>query len=296
MALKFLLVARTFTLILSVLLPFLVSAQAVADTPANAQTDNKIARDGKWYGYWGWNRAHYLDSTIHFTGDNHNFTLYDVEAKDRQNPVTLENIFSIYLNPLEITIPQYNLRFGYFITNDFAVSLGWDHMKYVVQNGQTVEMDGYIDADLSEAHQKEDSTGTINKELTHDFLTYEHTDGFNTLTLEGEYYYSLLARRWFASQSLFDVSLLAGGGAGIVYPRSDVQLASNKAHDEWHWAGVTASAKIGFEITAWDNFFYRMSLKQGYANMYDVLTTYDGGKADQGIHFTQYIGAFGYRF
>jgi hypothetical protein len=287
---------RPFTRSFTYLITTLITTGLSLTFAASAHAESQINRDGKWYGYWGWNKADYQDSTIHFSGDNHDFTLYDVQATDRQTPVTLENIFGTYLNPLEITIPQYNVRFGYFITNDISISLGWDHMKYVVKNGQTVEMSGYIDADLSVAHQKDDSTGRIDKVLTHDFLTYEHTDGFNTLTVEGEYYYSVLERNWFQSNSLFDLSVLAGGGAGIVYPRSDVRLASNKDRDEWHWAGVTASAKIGFEITGWDNFFYRMSLKQGYANMYDVLTTYDGGKADQGIHFTQYIGAFGYRF
>ncbi len=250
-----------------------------------------VDREGKWYGYFGWNNADYQDSNIHFKGAGYDFTLKDVKAQDDQTPVTLNKITSRYLSPDNITIPQYNYRFGYFFTNNFSLSLGWDHMKYVMEQDQTVEMTGYIDPSASVTYQKTAASGTINQQLTNDFLTYEHTDGFNVISLEGEYYHSI----WAPSKG-FDLSLIAGGGGGIVLPKSNVKLLGNSRNDEWHLAGAALTAKVGFEMTGWENFFFRGMIKEGYANMYDVLTTKDGGKADQEIIFTEYYGVFGYRF
>ena len=164
-------------------------------------------------------------------------------------------------------------------------------MKYVVQNGQTVKMEGYIETSMSAEHAKPESTGRIDKTLSTDFLMFEHTDGFNTITLEGEYFYSL-----WQNEKGFDVAVFGGGGAGIVVPRSAVKLTNKALHDEWHWAGVAGAGKFGLEVTGWQRYFIRSTVKVGYANMYDVLTTHDGGRADHGIGYVQYIGAMGVRF
>ena len=61
------------------------SQEIILETPAvkpNFKTKNK----GKLYFYWGWNKSQYSYSDITFKGDDYNFTLYDVAAKDRQNP------------------------------------------------------------------------------------------------------------------------------------------------------------------------------------------------------------------
>jgi len=247
-----------------------------------------IEREGKYYGYFGWNNSTYKTSDIHFKGNGYNFKIHDVKAQDHQVPVTFEKVSSRYLNPANLTIPQYNYRFGYFFTNNFAVSLGWDHMKYVMNQDQTVKITGVIENSVSTDHS---FSGTQNKKLTSDFLSYEHTDGFNTITIEGEYYYSILS-----PSKGFDISILTGFGAGVVIPKSNVQLLGKKRNDEWHLAGVAATVKVGVELTAWENFFFRAMIKQGYANMYDVLTTSTGGKATQEIVYSEYYGVFGYRF
>ena len=74
---------------------------------------NKVSKKGSFYFYLGWNKSAYTKSDITFTGDNYNFTLYDVVADDRQSPLSA----NIYLNPANITIPQYNMRIGYFFND-----------------------------------------------------------------------------------------------------------------------------------------------------------------------------------
>ena len=42
-----------------------------------------------------------------------------------------------------MTIPQTNLRIGYFITDNYNISIGFDHMKYVMYNDRRVDYSGY---------------------------------------------------------------------------------------------------------------------------------------------------------
>lgn len=253
--------------------------------PLQAQAGMRT--QGQWYGYWGWNNATYSDSDIHFHGDDHDFTLYNVKAKDRQTDVNLYQLHHSFLNPGRLTIPQYNWRFGYFITDNWSVSLGFDHMKYVMVQDQTVSASGHIDrAGFVRNYQPGDR-----EKLTDDFLTYEHTDGFNMISLETERFLPLL--RW---DDKMDLALFAGFGAGILYPKSNVKLLSGERNDEWHVAGHSTLVKVGFETTLWKQFFFRFTGKYGYADMNDVLTSSKGDKADQKFYYDEYMGVFGLRF
>jgi hypothetical protein len=82
---------------------------------------------GKMYIFWGGNRESYSSSDIHFKGDDYDFTLYDVQAHDKAKGWHLD-----YVNPARMTIPQTNLRIGYFINDHYNISIGFDHMKYVM--------------------------------------------------------------------------------------------------------------------------------------------------------------------
>ncbi|MBT6514413.1 MAG: hypothetical protein HOK65_06555, partial [Crocinitomicaceae bacterium] len=74
-------------------------------------------RKGNIYGLWGYNRSIYAPSDIKFEGQDYNFVLYDAKAVDfpsEFNP-------SVYFGLFTFTIPQYNYRVGYFVTNDISV-------------------------------------------------------------------------------------------------------------------------------------------------------------------------------
>ena len=90
-------------------------------------------------------------------------------AKDRQTPFSL----NAYLNPTLITIPQYNFRIGYFISKNYDISFGVDHMKYVVQSDQTVKISGYISSTETEYDGEYDNDDIIIEEgfLNLDALT-----------------------------------------------------------------------------------------------------------------------------
>jgi hypothetical protein len=97
-----------------------------------AQRKPEAFKKGSFYFYWGWNRSFYSPSTIHFSGKTYDFQLYDVVAVDRQSPFDAQ----LYFTPNKMTIPQYNARIGYYFKHDLQISLGVDHMKYVMLHDQ----------------------------------------------------------------------------------------------------------------------------------------------------------------
>jgi hypothetical protein len=254
---------------------------------AAEEVKENIRQQGQWYGYWGWNRSQYSDSNISFKGEDHDFTLHKTSAKDRQNKVTVGSIFNRYLNPAAITIPQYNYRVGYFVADNWAISLGFDHMKYVVEQGQIVGMTGTIS---SPGFEKTDPARE-DKQISGDFMNFEHTDGLNMISVETEYFHSL----WSHGKD-FDFALMAGAGIGFMYPKTNVKMLGYERNDEFHVAGYATSVKGGFEFTFYHNWFFRGVAKFGYTDMDDILTTKQGGKASQTFYFDEYIGAIGYRF
>lgn len=110
-----------------------ISAQDVQVNPEKYTTHNK----GKFYIFWGGNREDYSKSDIRFKGKDYDFTLYNVDAHDKPKGFHID-----YFNPIRMTIPQTNLRIGYFITDKYNISIGFDHMKYVMFQDRAVDYSG----------------------------------------------------------------------------------------------------------------------------------------------------------
>jgi len=242
---------------------------------------HRFNKKGEFYFYWGWNRAWYTTSDIQFTGSGYDFTLKNVIAYDRPSPFDAET----YFNPALLTIPQYNLRFGYYFKNNLSISIGTDHMKYVMRNGQHVKIDGFIE-NSSSAHngiyENEDIT------LSKDFLIYEHTDGLNYGNTELRHHDKL----YYSSQ--LEINAVEGFGVGILYPRSNVTLLDFERNDQFHLAGYGFDLVAALNITFLKHFFIQPELKGGFINMPDVKTTKNSSdKAKQHFYFTQFNVVFG---
>jgi hypothetical protein len=252
------------------------------------EKSEKVTNKGKFFVYWGWNRANYSNSDIHFTGNNYDFTLSDVTAQDRQTPFS----FNDYLNPGRITIPQNNYRIGYFLKEHYTISIGVDHMKYVMDAGQTVKINGEINSGTP-------FDGVYNNDdivLSEDFLKLEHTDGLNYVNVEFRRFDDI-SHLFGLNHKNFQVNLTEGFGTGILYPRSDVTLLGQDRHDEFHLAGWGASAVVGLNLTFFKYFFIQSDLKLGYINLPDVRTTYStDDKATQSFTFFERTILFGGRF
>ncbi|MBL0340536.1 MAG: hypothetical protein IPP71_06210 [Bacteroidetes bacterium] len=219
----------------------------------------------KFYFYWGWNRDWYTKSDIHFTSADFNFTLRDVEAHDKQRKFAIDP----FLNPGAFTIPQTNFRVGYFLKNNWSISMGFDHMKYVVTQYQNVAISGTI------KNTATDYNGVYNNEeieINPNFLLMEHTDGLNYINIEMRHQNNLLNLRKY-NMGKFDVNVIQGFGMGFLFPKSDVTILGNARNDEFHVSGYGISTVLGMNITFREHFFIQGEVKGGFINLPDIRIT-----------------------
>ena len=256
-------------------------AQEADVTPEKYTAHNK----GKFYIFWGGNRESYSKSDITFKGEDYNFTLHDVEAHDKPKGWHVD-----YINPARMTIPQTNLRIGYFITDKYNISIGVDHMKYVMYQDRAVDYTGY--------YQNQGTYGeTLHNgqvELTEDFLTFEHTDGLNYVNTEFSRVDDISKLFTIGNTDKFQINLTEGVGAGILYPKTNAKVLGMQRHDDFHISGYGVSAKVGLNFTFFKYFFLQTELKGGYINMNDIRTTHNSAdRASQEFFFLQRVIAFG---
>jgi len=245
----------------------------------NIQAQQKITgnKKGDITVLWGWNRGWFTNSDIDFSGENYDFTLTDVIAKDRQTKFDP----AIYFHPQWITIPQTNFRIEYFHQYNYSMSLGVDHMKYVVQQNQNVAIMGSIE-DLDTPYDR------IN--IEDEFLQFEHSDGLNYINFEYRRFDNLVKYKdW-------NLNIAEGLGTGFLLPRTNVTLFNNKRHDEFHLAGYGFNAVIALNLS-YKRCFMQSELKGGFINMPDIRTTeYKSDRASQHFFFSQLNFLVGYSF
>ena len=247
----------------------------------------EISRKGEVYMLWGYNRAAYAPSDIRFEGANYNFTLYHVKAKDFPS----EFKPSVYFGLFSFTIPQYNYRIGYYFNDDLSLSVGLDHMKYVVKRGQSTYIDGTIS---NSGTQYDGDYNDVLINLDSELMTLEHTDGFNYLSVELDKHWRL-----WTGCTKHSCDWFAGVGAGLMIPRSDVTVLGVKAANEFHIAGEAMAFQTGFKAKFFNHFSVHTTLKAGVSRLHDILTTVNGDKAVQNVGWIQgywqvgYIGRIG---
>jgi hypothetical protein len=261
--------------------PQLILSQEKIEEPEKYTSHNK----GKFYVFWGGNRDNFTKSDIHFSGDNYDFTLNNVEANDKPKGWHID-----YLNPARMTIPQTNFKIGYFITDHYNISIGVDHMKYVMAQNQTVNMTGIIS-------ENSPFDGTYTNDptiLTEDFLTFEHTDGLNYIHTELSRVDDISKIFKIRNTDKFQINITEGIGAGLLYPKTNAKLLGKERHDDFHVSGYGVSAKVGLNLTFFKYFFLQTEIKGGYIDMSDIRTTNNpSDKASQHFFFMQRIIAFG---
>ena len=256
-------------------------SQETVETPEKYTAHNK----GKFYIFWGGNRETYSKSDINFKGADYNFTIYDVEAHDKPKGWNLD-----YVNPTRMTIPQTNFRIGYFINDHYNISIGLDHMKYVMNNNKRVNYSGYY----PNAGSYDENPTNDQLTLTEDFLLFEHTDGLNYISTEVSRVDDISKYIGLTNTDKFQINITEGLGGGFIYPKTNTTLLGKDRYDEFHIAGYGLSAKAGLNITFFKYFFIQAELKGGYINMNDIRTTKDSiDKASQDFWFFQRTIAIG---
>ncbi|NQY28964.1 MAG: hypothetical protein HRT69_05770 [Flavobacteriaceae bacterium] len=289
---------KTLLVLLFLGISSVVFSQEETNISENEYTYNK--NKGKAYFYWGGNRALFSKSDIHFKGANYDFTLQDVNAKDKPKGWHID-----YINPARMTIPQTNFRLGYYIYDNYQISFGFDHMKYVVERPQNVTINGYInfngieegDVNYNGVYNNDtiNLIDTIGPDGNPTFFAFEYTDGLNYVNIEiarvddlGEYLN--------LNPNKIQINLLEGIGIGGLYPKTNATIIGKPRNDEFSWSGYGISVKAGLNLTFFEHFMIQTELKGGFINMPWVKTTIDGDTAKQQFWFIQHNITVGYVF
>ncbi|MFI1770919.1 hypothetical protein [Thalassobellus citreus] len=245
---------------------------------------------GKFFVSWGGNRESFSRSDIHFKGEDYNFTIKDASAHDKPKGWHID-----YINPTRITIPQTNVKIGYFISDKYTVSLGVDHMKYVMNRNRTQTVDGYINLPATEAGAI--YNGTYNNQeflVSEDFLKFEHTNGLNYVYAEFSRYDDISKLFNLPNTDKFQINITEGVAGGILYPKTNTTLLQKDRYDEFHLAGYGVSLHAGLNFTFFKHFFMQLDMKGGYINMPDIRTTSNTAEsASQHFMYLQRVIAFG---
>jgi hypothetical protein len=291
--------------ILFFLLCFSINTFAQEEMPL--QEKYTAHNKGKFFVSWGGNRESYSKSDVNFRGKDYNFTVENMSAHDKPKGWHMD-----YVNPARMTIPQTNLRLGYFFSDHYSVTIGVDHMKYVMSQNQTANVNGYIDlptdqagsfyngiynntpVDMSLYGAQEGGVdkGTIQNPPP--FLMYEHTDGLNYVNTEVSRHDDISSLFNLPNTDKVQINLTEGLGVGLLFPKTNTTLLGKERHDDFHVSGYGLSAKAGLNITFFKHFYIQGELKGGYINMQDIRTTQSSDdSASQDFFFFQRIIAFG---
>lgn len=247
------------------LLPLAVSAQHTPEKAVPKKQKNK----GTFYVSWGYNRAWYGRTDIHFKNlsnayntqtsryDYYDFTLHNVKASDRPDQ---DNLLG---TPL--TIPQYNYRVGYFFNDkyDLGLEISFDHTKYIVDDHQVVHMSGQVN------HEQVDHNVVLDPQ---NFLHFEHSDGANFLML------NLVKRQqlWVTRDGRFGLNAIGKIGGGIVIPKTMVRLYGEELDNRFHVAGWISGVEAGFRGHFFRYGFLEWTGKGFIANYSNVLVIGEG--------------------
>lgn len=258
------------------------SAQELADNPEKYTAHNK----GKFFISWGGNRESFNKSDVRFWGNGYDFTVENMEAHDKGKGYQID-----YVNPARMTIPQTNVRIGYFFSDHYSVTLGLDHMKYVMTTNQLADINGYINLPADQAGSAFNGTYTHTPTvMTKDFLMYEHTDGLNYINAEVSRFDDISKLFSLPNTDKFQVNVTEGIGGGVLLPKTNTTLLGKDRHDDFHLSGYGVSMKAGLNLTFFKHFYLQGEIKGGYINMPDIMTTKsDSDHASQHFLFFQRI-------
>ncbi len=232
------------------------------------------------YLQWGYNTEWFTRSTIRFKGAvdgvPHDFTAYSVRGVDQND------MDAIFKKPLQISVPQYNYRIGFYLNQakTKAIELNFDHTKYIVSDNQRLHVKGYV----GDKHFDTDTTVTPSN-----FFHFEHTNGANFYHINYVQFWPLNKTNRRAG---YFVPMLKVG-AGFMIPKTDVTLFGKRLDNKFHLAGYMASVEGGAKYYFAHQWFLEATAKTGFANYTNALTV-DGGKARHSFGYIELIGTVGF--
>ncbi|WP_300666652.1 hypothetical protein [Fluviicola sp.] len=272
---------------------FVLLLLAMIAVPANAQVRKhqrkRSTNAGTLFFYWGYNRTAYTKSNIHFIGPDYDFVMKGVKATDRQPKFGA----NLYLNPMNMTIPQYNFRIGYYFTEKWAISLGVDHFNYVMAPNNEVVLDGHFGTGVDSLWQ-----GNYQQESTvvdPNHFHYEHSGGLNYMRIELLRSYDI----WEAGdRRQFAITGNVGLNLGPMLTTTNFRFANEQSNRSTALSGYGIGANASVRLEFFKHLFIQGEGGLAFAHLPGVRTRPDdrNQRAKQAFGLATYNVSLGLLF
>lgn len=272
-----------------ILTPALASSQSVWK-----KKKQKVSHaQGTLYGSWGYNRSAYTKSNMRFVGPGYDFTLAGAKAHDNPSPLSSGYYWKIN----HFSVPQFNARLGYYFRHHWAISFGYDHMKYIFQDKNEVILSGEIDPGVDNVTNWSGLYGGEEIVTDRNTFHYENSDGLNYLRFELMRTDMLIA---LGRDNQFVVSSNLSVGAGSLLSFNDFDFAGTKTMRTISMSGYGLSAHASLRFEFFRHVFIQTKFGGGLNHQVKVRTrpndpssfarhAYGYGSFDTSIGFLLYI-------
>lgn len=230
---------------------------------AQYKAPKKSTAAGTMFAYWGYNRSIYTPSTIRFIGPGYDFKLKGVQAVDRPS----RNI-SEYVNFNTFTVPQFDFRIGYNFKRNWAVSLGYEHMKYVMKHGPTYYLSGYISPGIDQATGWSGTYSGDSIVTNESTFHYENTNGLNYINAQ----LTNVFKVYSSEKGNFALTTMMGVGAGPILSYNDFTFAGEKSMETLSLSGLGASGHFGLRAEFFKHIFVAANIQGGFIGQFRVKT------------------------
>jgi hypothetical protein len=252
---------------------------------AFAQDETKkkreIGKAGKFFASWGFNRGYHAEADVTFHTLDGEFTIHNAHGDDRPSQDFSSYFFS--------TKAQYNVRFGRFLTDRWAIEGGTDHMKWVFDNSRNYVITGDYNRQVWIGGQLVDfDTAKQNQDAS--FVKFEHTNGYNYLHSTAQYFFPIVAsnnKNWFLVGAV-------GGGVGFFVTKTRVEIMDQATNEprirdnEFTIAGygghVEAKLRGGYK-----NFYMEAASRHGLGKITNAPFLGDEGKISHSPLYTRQL-------
>lgn len=243
----------------------LLAVLSVIGLNAQAQytSKKKSTAPGTLFFYWGYNRSIYTPSTIRFIGPGYDFKLKGVEAADRPSTNINE-----YINFNSITVPQFDVRVGYNFKRNWAISFGYEHMKYVMKHGPTYFLSGSINPGIDLANGWSGTYSGDSIVTNENSFHYENTNGLNYINVQLTNVFKIYS----SEKGNFAITTLMGVGAGPILSYNDFTFAGEKSMETVSLSGFGASGHFGLRAEFFKHLFVAANIQGGFMGQYRVKT------------------------
>jgi len=238
--------------------------------------------DGEWYFEFGSDKEWWTNPNIHVSQPalGNNFTIYNVTGHDAPTGSG--------------EAPQFNIRVGRFITENWGVELSLDHSKFITDIGQIAQVTGTIGGVPVNGPRALDNV----------FFNEQLHNGANHFMAEAVYRYPLYGR----TNETNSLAAIGKAGLGIMLPHtSDIILGNpnnvgtksfgnlvGTSSGWWQLNGWTAGAEIGLRYTFFKPFYLELTNKVAYSGFWN-LPAFEG-TLQQSMWMDEIILTFGFTY